>query len=411
MAVYSGKRFRYLATVQKGRFPSLSAAADQDQETAPYLTMEYLRGEIETPLLLPKEQGSLLADDSDILLLWDGSNAGEFLLAKHGIVSSTAALVTPHKADPKYFFWACKSLENVVRAETVGMGIPHVNGEFLSNLHVPLPDPAQQRAIADYLDRETARIDALIAAKERLLELLAEKRRALITRAVTRGLDPDVPLRDSGIPWLGEIPAHWKVPPVYARFEVQLGKMLDEKRIRGAHLASYIRNVDVQWNQINTVDLPEMDFDEEERKHYFLRKGDILVCEGGEVGRSAIWESDIECYYQKALHRMRPTSGKDDSRFFVFVMSAMVDAGVFQSQGSAATIQHLPAEKLRVVRYPSPPIIEQQAIVDYITRETLKIDQAHIASERTINLLKERRAALIAAAVTGQIDVGREAPA
>ena len=161
-----------------------------------------------------------MASADSILLLWDGSNAGEFLHAKWGVVSSTAALITPKFVDPTFFFWACKGQEDRVRAETVGMGIPHVNGEFLANLRIQLPNLNQQRAIADYLDRETARLDALVAAKERVLGLLAEKRRAIITRAVTRGLDPNVPFRDSGIPWLGKIPAHWKI--VALRFLVDL---------------------------------------------------------------------------------------------------------------------------------------------------------------------------------------------
>jgi hypothetical protein len=112
-----------------------------------------------------------------------------------------------------------------------------ISATNIKELPLPVPPVDEQRAIADYLDRETAQLDALVAAKERLIELLAEKCRALITRAVTRGLDPRAPLRDSGIPWLGEIPAHWETPPVYSRFEVQLGKMLDEKKIKGTHLA------------------------------------------------------------------------------------------------------------------------------------------------------------------------------
>lgn len=232
------------------------------------------------------------------------------------------------------------------------------------------------------------------------------KRRALIAHAITRGLDPRVLLRDSGIPWLGEIPAHWETPPVYSRFEVQLGKMLDEKKIRGTHLAPYLRNVDVQWEAINTEDLPAMDFDDDDRVRYSLRAGDILVCEGGDVGRCAIWEGKLdECYYQKALHRLRSAHGKDDARFFVLVMRTLVDGGVFSSQASASTIQHLPAEKLRVVRYASPPVSEQRAIVSHIGAETAKLDAMQSATDRTIALLKERRAALIAAAVTGQFDI------
>jgi type I restriction enzyme S subunit len=92
--------------------------------------------------------------------------------------------------------------------------------------------------------------------------------------------------------WFGSIPAHWDTPPVYARFEVQLGKMLDEKRITKRFLAPYLRNTDVQWDGINIDELPEMDFDEGDRERYSLRPGDILVCEGGEIGRCAIWDGD-----------------------------------------------------------------------------------------------------------------------
>ena len=181
-------------------------------------------------------------------------------------------------------------------------------------MKLQVPGFENQHVVADYLDRETARIDALVAEKERMLALLEEKRTALISHTVTRGINPDAPLKSSGLDWLGDIPAHWNIPPVYARFEVQLGKMLDEKKIKGNHLAPYLRNIDVQWGAINVSNLPEMDFDEEDRVRYSLKPGDILICEGGEIGRSAIWNGELdECYYQKALHRLRSTNGDDDS--------------------------------------------------------------------------------------------------
>lgn len=304
----------------------------------------------------------------------------------------------------RWVYWLLQTLRLDVGTDEAA--VPGLNRESAYSRDVLVPPLPQQRDIADYLDRETARLDALVAAKERVLGLLAEKRRALITRAVTRGLDPRVPLRNSGIPWLGEIPAHWETPPVYARFEVQLGKMLDEKKIKGTHLVPYLRNVDVQWGAINTSDLPEMDFDDDDRLRYALRAGDILVCEGGEVGRCAMWEgTHSECYYQKALHRLRPIGGRDEPAFFVLVMRAIVDSGQFALQSSAATIQHLPAEKLRVVRYPAPPLDEQRAIVAWLRSETGKLNAVAVATDRTIGLLKERRAALIAAAVTGLINV------
>ena len=103
------------------------------------------------------------------------------------------------------------------------------------------------------------------------------------------------------------LPSSWSTPPIYARFSVQLGKMLDEKQIKGTMLAPYLRNTDVQWDRINIDELPEMDFSPEDREKFSLKKGDILVCEGGEVGRTAIWNGELElCFYQKAIHRLRP---------------------------------------------------------------------------------------------------------
>jgi len=180
--------------------------------------------------------------------------------------------------------------------------------------------------------------------------------------------------------------------------------MLDERQITKRFLAPYLRNTDVQWDGINVDDLPEMDFDESEQKLYGLRPGDILMCEGGEIGRCAIWDSDRRCFYQKALHRLRPTTDKDDPRYFVLVMRAAVEAGLFSSRASAATIQHLPAEKLRVVRYPAPPIEEQRAIVDRVSRQTARLDALVAAKQRLIDLLAEKRKAIIATAVTRGLD-------
>lgn len=204
--------------------------------------------------------------------------------------------------------------------------------------------------------------------------------------------------------WFGSVPAHWSTPPVYARYEVQLGKMLDERQITKRFLAPYLRNTDVQWDGINVDDLPEMDFDESEQKLYGLRPGDILMCEGGEIGRCAIWDSDRRCFYQKALHRLRPTTDKDDPRYFVLVMRAAVEAGLFSLRASAATIQHLPAEKLRVVRYPAPPIEEQRAIVNRVSRQTARLDALVAAKQRVLDLLAEKRKAVIATAVTRGLD-------
>jgi hypothetical protein len=135
------------------------------------------------------------------------------------------------------------------------------------------PSQAEQHHIVSFLDLETAKIDALIAEQERLIALLQEKRQAVISHAVTKGLNPNVPMKDSGLEWIGAMPAHWTLPPVADRYFVELGKMLDEKRITGTHLTPYLRNVNVQWDDVRTDELPEMDIAPHEAERY-------LVCEG-----------------------------------------------------------------------------------------------------------------------------------
>lgn len=124
---------------------------------------------------------------------------------------AVCALAEPYRFASKFVFYALQASREVLTSLSSGGGQPNLNAEKVREHKVPCPDLSRQATIANYLDRETARLDALVAAKERVLELLAEKRRALITRAVTRGLDSRAPLRDSGIPWLGEIPAHWRI--------------------------------------------------------------------------------------------------------------------------------------------------------------------------------------------------------
>ena len=211
--------------------------------------------------------------------------------------------------------------------------------------------------------------------------------------------------RPSGIDWLGDVPVHWEVAPVYARYEVALGKMLDTKRISGESLGPYVRNVDVQWDSVNTDDLPQMDFSEQERERYLLRPGDLLVCEGGEVGRTAIWQSNNrECFYQKAIHRVRPRSQRDVPRFFYYLMYSVARRGIFLAGVNPNTIPHLTAVQLRRYRFPFPPKSDQRAIADFLDRETARIDGLVVKKERLIELLQEKRVALITRAVTRGLD-------
>ena len=289
-------------------------------------------------------------------------------------------------------------------------GLKRVPDEFTRNFVAAVPPVSEQQVLTDHLDRETARIDALITKKTRFIELLREKRQALITHAVTKGLDPKVKMKDSGVEWLGEVPEHWDVCKLSFRYSVELGKMLDEKRISGSSLMPYLRNQDVQWNSVNTQDLPKMDIYSEELARYTVRAGDLLVCEGGDVGRAAIWRgSDDTTGFQKALHRLRPRSAKyDAAEFFFFSLMTAKARGVFDESDAKATIAHLPAEKFRQYRFAFPPQQEQYKIAAFVREQAARLDDVLEMTSRSIELLKERRSALITAAVTGQIDL-REA--
>jgi type I restriction enzyme, S subunit len=284
-----------------------------------------------------------------------------------------------------------------------------LGGDAIRSGLFALPPESDQDAIAHFLDRETGKIDVLVASKERLIELLQEKRIALIANAVTKGLNSHARMKDSGITWLGEIPENWEIAPLYARYEVSLGKMLDEKRATGNFMRPYLRNIDVQWDMVNVEALPEMDFTPGEQKRYQLRSGDLLVCEGGEIGRTAVWRSELgECFYQKAIHRLRPYDVIDVPRFLFYVMYVLVKGGVFVANGNSNTIDHLTAVRLRHYRIPCPPSSEQETIAIFLDRETLKIDALVTKTARAIDRLQELRSALISAAVTGKIDVREE---
>jgi type I restriction enzyme S subunit len=214
-------------------------------------------------------------------------------------------------------------------------------------------------------------------------------------------------MKDSGVEWLGEVPEHWAISSVGHRYEVRLGKMLDEKRVTGKSLGPYLRNTDVQWESVQVEELPEMDFEPSEHGRYSLKEGDLLVCEGGEVGRSAIWESQLPvCFYQKALHRLRPFDPMSDyCRFQLYIMRMACSTGVFEASAGKATINHLPAESFRRYRFGYPPLDEQISIAEHLLRVCGQLNELESEAQMLVGLLQERRSALISAAVTGQIDV------
>lgn len=407
-------RFRFIASTSKGRLP---AKGDDvaDTNSLPYLSMEYLRGDSDASNYVSSE-GMITAVDQDVLLLWDGSNAGEFLRAKYGVVSSTAALVSPINFDQKFLFWLCKAAEPVLKTFTNGMGIPHVDGEFLKNLVLPYPEVTQdQKRIANYLDRETAHIDALVAEKERMLALLEEKRAALISRVVTHGLGSNVLMKPSGQEWLGGIPAHWRVLRL---------KFATSRIDQGSSPQCYSYPAEPgEWGVLKTGCVNGGEFREQENKalpdeteafpESEVHQGDVLMSRAS--GSVDLIGSVAHVSRQPAArlllsdktYRFRVRGDVLSPRFMVLAMGArylrhQIKSVISGAEGLANNIAKSDIMELLLV---VPPVPEQEQIISYLDRATRSNKILCDSLSESIALAKERRAALITAAVTGQIPV------
>jgi type I restriction enzyme S subunit len=284
--------------------------------------------------------------------------------------------------------------------------LPSMTKGALSSHRVACPPLLEQTQIAAFLDRETAKIDALIAEQRRLMELLKEKRQAAISHAVTQGLNPRAPMKPSGIEWLGDVPAHWFVTALKRGFSVTLGKMLQpDSSGPEDELHPYLRAANIQWDGVNSNDIKLMWHSKRDRAQLRLEHGDLLVSEGGDVGRSCLWAAELEqCYFQNSVNRVRARDG-NSNRYLYYWMSTVKDKGYIDVLCNKSTIAHFTAEKVAAVPVPLPSPDEQAQIAAFLDREAAQIDGLTSEAQRAIDLLAERRTALISAAVTGQIDV------
>ena len=273
---------------------------------------------------------------------------------------------------------------------------------------VPICDLDEQRAIAAFLDRETAKIDALVERKERLIELLQEKRTALISRAVTRGLDPNVPVKDSGVEWLGEIPAHWEVRRLKSIAEIRYG--LGQPPRESPNGLPLIRATNVSRGHITDVGMAYVDpLDVPSGRRAFLSANEIIVVRSGAyTADSSIipkkYEGAVAGYDMVATARIANPKFLASALLCTYVRDAQL---VVSSTRSAQP--HLNAEELGEALILLPPLSEQQSIAGYLNRETPKLDALIAKIHEAINCLKELRVALISAAITGRIDVREEA--
>ncbi|MEY2170549.1 MULTISPECIES: restriction endonuclease subunit S [unclassified Rhodanobacter] len=298
-------------------------------------------------------------------------------------------------------------------AQSFGNGILEhraaINWDILKVIGVGVPPMAEQLEILTFLDRETGKIDALIAEQEKLLALLAEKRQATISHAVTRGLNPNAPIRDSGIPWLGEVPAHWEVTRLKFIASVQTG-IAKGKDTTGKDTINvpYLRVANVQDGHLALVEIATIDIEPDQLERYRLQRGDVLMNEGGDfdkLGRGALWNGEIDgCIHQNHVFAVRPHGVSP--QWLNQVTSSQYAQFYFMGRSKQSTnLASISSTNIMELPVLLPPAEEQEAILRFVENETSRLHELQEAAQHAINLLKERRSALIAAAVTGKIDV------
>lgn len=291
---------------------------------------------------------------------------------------------------------------DVVDGSTFGSKMPRASWESLGGMPLVVPEYEEQRSIAFFLDRETAKIDALIAEQEKVLALLAEKRQATISHAVTRGLDPNAPMKDSGIPWLGEVPAHWEVKSIKQLSPVQRGaspRPIDDPKY-------FDDDGEYAWVRISDVTASDGVLRGTEQRlselgsslSVKLDPGALFVSIAATVGKPCI--AGIKaCIHDGFVYFPRLLVPS-------MLLYRIFEAGVcFSGLGKMGTQLNLNTDTIGSIRVAVPPSGEMHSILQFLDAELERIDYLKASAEGAVSLFQERRSALIAAAVTGQIDV------
>lgn len=222
----------------------------------------------------------------------------------------------------RYMFWLLNSdlFPEFIEYSKVGTTIAHLYQKVFEKLPYPLPTIPEQELIVSYLFKNCATIDTTISIKKKQLESLESLKKSVIYKAVAQGLDDSVEMKDSGVGWLGEIPRHWKVKILKRDFNVTLGKMLQSQQKKETETEEYyLRSANIQWSGVDISDVRKMWFSPGEKAKLKLESEDLLVSEGGDVGRSSLWREELShCYIQNAINRVRPKPRQSSNRFLFY---------------------------------------------------------------------------------------------
>ncbi|WP_210165806.1 restriction endonuclease subunit S [Candidatus Filomicrobium marinum] len=337
------------------------------------------------------------------------------LVQERGIITSAYLAVCPQGVSPGYLHYLLRAYDVSKVFYSMGGGLRQsMKFADLRRLPILLPSPQEQAAISTFLDRETGKIDALVEEQKLLIELLKEKRQAVISRAVTKGLDPNIRMKDSGVEWLGEVPEHWEVTRLarLARPETTItyGIVQAGPDVDGG--VPYIRTSDMSGDEL-PIDgylrtSPEID---EAYARSRVRTGDLVIAIRATVGKALMVPPYLDgANLTQGTAKFSPA--KDVSaRFVLYFLRSHGASGEFFRISKGATFKEITLEMLRKFPMLLPPPGEQLSICDWLDNETQRLADLLTQARNAVELLTERRSALISAAVTGKIDVREMAEA
>ena len=405
---WKSKRFSYSIDIQKGKIPK-NLTDKKLVDSLPYLSMGVLRGD--EPLEFSNESGVVHVSKGDIGLLWDGSNSGEVIrINREGILSSTVSLLSlkDDSIDKEFSFYLLKFYENDFRENTIGMGIPHVSGDHVRESKLIIPPLSEQQQIVSFLDTKTSLIDSLIEKTQRKIELLKEKRTSIINEVVTKGLNPNVEMRDSGVEWIGEIPIHWETGKLKNNSDLKISSI--DKHIFEEEIQVIVCNyTDVYYNEFITSELPlrKGSCSENEYSNFILKRGDVIITKDSEsptdIGVPSLVKENLDnvvCGYHLSIIKSNPKKLVGGYLFRQLQTNRIRSYFEINSNG----ITRFGLGKSSVLETPLilPPTSEQQQIVEYLDEQTQLIDKTISIEEKRIELLKEYRQSLISEVVTGK---------
>ncbi|AVJ55855.1 restriction endonuclease subunit S [Idiomarina sp. OT37-5b] len=360
-----------------------------------------------------------LVDVNDLVInkmkAWQGSVA---ISKERGIVSPAYHVYAPlHNESPRYLHYLFRSKEYIVGYLANSKGIRVNQWDLEPQLHsrmkVLLPPKLEQQKIAQFLDYETTKIDALIDEQKRLIELLKEKRQAVISHAVTKGLNPDAPMKDSGVEWLGQIPEHWKITPIK-----HVTKTFEQGWSPQCFNEAVSNDSELGVLKVGCVKQGRFDYSENKRlppelkfkSELAVRAGDLLISRAntrelvGSAGVPTVNHDNL--MISDKLFRLKLT-GQAISRFVCFFLTTKAARQQIElaATGASDSMLNIGQGTIREMPFPCPPVEEQRQIVDYVVRVNWQLLELAGEALKLVNTLKERRSALISAAVTGKIDV------